>query len=149
MKQRFKVTPAVYLLLRKGDKILLSRRYNTGYRDGYYSMVAGHLDGGETLREALARETKEEAGIIVKPGDLSLVHAMHIKSEVQDSNDDERLTFYFETDIFEGEPTIMEPHKCDEMKWFSVNELPPMIIDHVLQSIENIENRIDYSEFGW
>lgn len=149
MKIRFKITPAVYLVLRNKGKLLLLRRYNTGYRDGYYSMVAGHLDGGETMREALAREAQEEAGITVKPENLKLVHTMHLKSELEGTNDDERMTFYFEASAFEGTPRIMEADKCDEIQWFAPSTLPTPIIDHVQQALECIEKGIDYSEFGW
>lgn len=42
-KERFKVVPAVYLVLRRGEGVLLLRRANTGYQDGKYSLIAGHL----------------------------------------------------------------------------------------------------------
>ncbi|MFH0856765.1 MAG: NUDIX hydrolase, partial [bacterium] len=47
-KERFKVIPAVYLFLEEDGKILLLRRFNTGYEDGNYAFVSGHLDGGES-----------------------------------------------------------------------------------------------------
>lgn len=56
---RFKLIPAVYLLLRSKGKILLLRRSNTGYQDGMYSLIAGHLDGDELGTEGLIREAKE------------------------------------------------------------------------------------------
>ena len=37
----------IHLLLVKDVKILLLRRYSAGYHDGNYSVVAGHINGGE------------------------------------------------------------------------------------------------------
>lgn len=149
MKQRFKFTPAVYLVLRKGDQILLSRRFNTGYQDGMYSMIAGHLDGDEPMTSAMAREAYEEAGITVNPTDLRLVHVMHLRSEIKDSTDDERATFYFETTEFKGVPRIMEPEKCDDMQWFKADKLPETMIGHVRLAVENINKGEIFSTFGW
>jgi len=48
-----KIVPAAYLVLRDGHNILLLRRFNTGYEDGKYSMIAGHVEDGETFSTAL------------------------------------------------------------------------------------------------
>lgn len=149
MKQRFKLIPAVYLVLKQDNSLLLLRRYNTGYQDGNYSLIAGHLDGDESLTCALAREAQEEAGIMVVPGDLTLVHLMHLRSEIPDSTDDERLTFYFMTERFTGVLCNAEPHKCDDFGWFRCDQLPHNIIPHVRQALDHIAHRIPYSEFGW
>jgi len=151
MKQRFKFIPAVYLILKSkdGKQVLLSRRNNTGYKDGYYSMVAGHLEGDEPLTVALAREAEEEAGITINPSDLTLVHTVHLRSEIKDSTDDERVTFYFETDTYQGTLQNMEPHKCDEMKWFDLGDLPGPMIEHVAIALNNAQKGVAYSEYGW
>ena len=76
-KDRFKLIPAVYLLLRDKDRVLLLRRANTGYQDGTYSLIAGHLDGDELGTGGVIREAKEEAGITVLAKNLKLVHTAH------------------------------------------------------------------------
>ena len=78
MEERFKLIPAVYLLLRQDDKILLLRRANTGYQDGNYSLIAGHLDGDELATEGIIREAKEEAGITISKADLNFVHVAQL-----------------------------------------------------------------------
>ena len=44
--ERFKVITAVHLILIENNKILLQRRYNTGYEDGNIQAVMdGEIDG--------------------------------------------------------------------------------------------------------
>ena len=74
---RFTLRSAVYLIPIKGEKVLLSLRQNTGWMDGYYSLVSGHLDGNETAEEAMCREAKEEAAIDIEPKDISFTHVIH------------------------------------------------------------------------
>jgi ADP-ribose pyrophosphatase YjhB (NUDIX family) len=59
-KERFKLIAAVYLVLIKNNKILLLRRHNTGYFDGYYSLPAGHVEKEETLIKALLEKLKKK-----------------------------------------------------------------------------------------
>lgn len=144
-KDRFKLVPAAYLILKKDDEILLLRRSNTGYEDGNYSFIAGHLDGDETFRQAIIREAKEEADIVIEPEDLEIVHTMHRKK----ATDAERIDFFFLATKWKGEPKNMEPNKCDELKWFNINVLPSNTIPCIRQAIESFKNKRVYSEFGW
>lgn len=52
-KERPKAVPAVYLFMRNGNEILLMRRQNTGYFDGWYSVPSGHVEVGELPLQAL------------------------------------------------------------------------------------------------
>ncbi|MDD5145236.1 MAG: NUDIX domain-containing protein [Candidatus Pacebacteria bacterium] len=139
--ERFKLIASVYLVLIRDNKILLSRRYNTGYFDGNYSFPAGHIDGNETLKQGLVREVKEEIGVDLESNDLELIHVMDRKIP-----DDERLDFFFRTKKYLGEPKIMETNKCDDLSWFELNNLPQNIIPYIKQAIDSILNNIIYSE---
>ena len=149
MKKRFKFIPAVYLVLRKNNKVLLSRRFNTGYQDGNYSKIAGHVDGDEPLTTAMAREALEEAGIVVPEAGMQLIHTMHTRSEIPDSLDDERVDFYFAADTYKGDITIQEPHKCDDMSWFDLDALPENMVPRVKQALDHIRDQSPYSQLGW
>ena len=72
---------AVHLFLIKDGKILLLRRSNTGYEDGKYSVVAGHIDGDEDEKTAMIREAREEAGIEIARSNIKFAGVMHRKSE--------------------------------------------------------------------
>jgi 8-oxo-dGTP diphosphatase len=47
--------PSAYLYLKKSNKVLLLRRFNTGYEDGNYSFIAGHLEKNETFSDSIIR----------------------------------------------------------------------------------------------
>ncbi len=143
-KERFKPYVAAYLALIKDGQVLLLRRFNTGYQDGNYSLVAGHLDGGETTKQCIIREAGEEAGIVVSPENLEVVHTMHRLAP-----DREYFDFYLRAEKWTGDITNMEPDKCDELKWYRMDDLPDNVLPAVKLALENINNNVHYSEFGW
>ncbi|MDE5783250.1 MAG: NAD(+) diphosphatase [Prevotella sp.] len=58
------LAPAVIVLIRKGDEILLARGRN--FKSEFYGLIAGFVETGETLEEAVKREVKEETGLNIK-----------------------------------------------------------------------------------
>ena len=140
---RFKLPSAVYLILFKENKILLSRRSNTGWMDGKYSLISGHLDGNETVSQAMIREAFEEAKITIKKEDLIPATVIHRKS------DKEYIDFFFFVNNWIGEPEIGELNKCDDLRWFNINNLPENMVDYIKEAIEHYKNNVKFSEFGW
>jgi len=142
-KEYFKFVSACHLFFTNGNKILLLRRFNTGWEDGKYSVVAGHLDGNETVKAAMVREAKEEVGIDINEDDLEFLQVMHRKSE------EERIDFFFLTKKYSGNIAIKEPHKCDRLDWFDMNNLPENIVPYIKRAIENYKNKKIFDQFGW
>jgi NAD+ diphosphatase len=58
------ISPAIIVAVLCRDKILLAKGVN--FRGGFYSLLAGYADVGESLEEAVIREVKEEVGLEVK-----------------------------------------------------------------------------------
>lgn len=132
-----------YLILVVDGQVLLSRRYQTGYEDGNYSLPAGHVEDGESLTECMAREAREEIGVMVPPKQYTLVHVMHRKKA------DIRMDFFFTADIGNQKPVIREPEKCDDLRWFPLKKLPTNTIPYIRHAIECHQKKIFYSEFVW
>lgn len=140
-----KLIPASYLLFVKDEKVLLLKRANTGFEDGKYSLVSGHVEKGETFTQAAIREAEEEAGVKINESDLKLVHMMQRNSSVKEN---ERIDAFFIVNKWIGEIKNMEPHKCDDLSWFELNDLPENVIDYVKEVLIKISNKEFYSEFN-
>ncbi len=145
-RERHKVVPAVYLFLKKDREIFLTRRFQTDYEDGNYMVPSGHVEKGESLTDALIRETSEEVGVNVHKEDVRLVHTMY--RPAHDATG-ERADFFFAADRWEGEPFNREPEKCDEVGWFPLDALPANIVAYLRIAIAGVEHNSPLSEPGW
>jgi len=139
MRARFPVTVQLFFL--REDQILLLRRFNTGFRDGEYTVPAGHIDGGETILEAAVREAKEEAGVDIAFSDLTFSTVMHR------IEDEERVDFFFQAHAWTGEPFNAEPEKCDDLRWFDRDQLPENTVPYVRQALRNHLAGIPFAEY--
>ena len=133
----------VHLFLIRSNQILLLRRHATGYRDGYYSLPAGHLDGQETVRMAGVREGREEIGVEIDPADMTFACVFHR------NEDEERVDFFMQVYKWNGEPFNSEPGKCDDLRWVDIDSLPPNTIPYIRRAIEDFQAGVKYDEFGW
>lgn len=140
---RFQLHAEAHLVLEDRGKLLMLLRRNTGYMDGHWGLVAGHVDGGETFRQAMAREAFEEAGLMILPEDLHLSHMMHRNS------DSERVSLFFTPTRWHGPPRNREPEKCAALEWTPRDALPARTIPYIRAALEALEEGRHYSEFGW
>jgi 8-oxo-dGTP diphosphatase len=147
MRAKFPVT--VHLFFFRENRILLLRRFNTGFEDGNYSIPAGHLDGGETVRMAARREALEEIGVNIHIEDIAFATVMHRKSDDTLPGTGERIDFFVQVKAWEGEPFNAEPEKCDELLWCEVDVLPENTIPYVKRAIQNFRDGVVFEEFGW
>ena len=152
MIDRFTVVPASYVfLLRDGDagtEVLLQLRQNTGYMDDHWAAAAaGHVERGETAIDAAQREAAEE--IAVTELDLHFVTAM--QRTRHDAPIDERIDFFFTARRWSGEPRIVEPHKCAELRWCLLDALPDPVVPHEREVLSRLRTgtATAYSTFGF
>jgi 8-oxo-dGTP diphosphatase len=141
-KEKCKANLNIYLILEKDGKVLFSLRQGTGFEDGNYNLVAGHVDMGESPTKAAIREAREEVGITIREHDLQMVHAMYRKS------DRENLDLFFLCDEWAGEVKNKEPQKCGELTYFAPGKLPANTSGYIKKALEHIRNGEPYSEFS-
>jgi 8-oxo-dGTP pyrophosphatase MutT (NUDIX family) len=128
--ERFRVVPAAYVFLRRGEDVLLQLREGTGYMDGHWAAAAaGHVEEGESVLEAACREAREELGIRIAPEALLPLTAMH-RTHGNHEPIDERVDFFFECRSWEGKPRLLETHKAADLGWFALAALPHPVVPH-------------------
>ena len=107
-----RIMPAVIVAITKGDEILLA--HNFKFRDGLYSLIAGFVEAGESLEEAVAREIYEEVHIKVK----------NIKYfDSQSWPFPQSLMLGFTAEYKSGE-IIADGEEIADAKWFNRDNLP-------------------------
>lgn len=143
-RDRYQLSAAVFVLLMRGDEVCMLRRKGTGWMDGSFSIPAGGLEAGETLRAAAIREAREEIGVRIAPDDLHHVHTLHSRTGGAAWSG-----HFFRATRWEGVPVLCEPDKHDDLRWQPIAALPPATIPYVRQAIQAVAAGTAYSEYGW
>lgn len=141
--ERFKTNVNICLILEKDEKILLSLRKNTGYKDGEWGLLAGSVEAGESCTAAACREALEEVGIIIDPKNLVLLHVMHCLE------DRENLDMFFFCNEWDGEIRNCEPEKCGGLEFFDFDNMPEKTINYLRNLFDLLAVEALYSESGW
>lgn len=145
MSDKFLFYGAVFLYLKDDDnRVLLAQRKNTGHEDGNYSLVAGHIERGETAEEALIREVKEESNLDLSRSKLTIVHVMQ-----RQFPDRTYFDVYITADSWEGELKNMEPEKCSDLWWYAADDLPSNTIPYIRQGLSCISRGVPFSNYGF
>jgi 8-oxo-dGTP pyrophosphatase MutT (NUDIX family) len=149
---RFVVVPAAYVFLLRealdGPEVLLQLRQNTGYMDDHWAAAAaGHVEKGETAYDAARREALEEIGV----ADLDLTFVTSMQRTRSAEPIDERIDFFFTARSWSGEPRVVEPAKCAELRWCRLDQLPDPVVPHELRVLEGVRDGglAAYTTFGF
>ena len=108
--------------LHKDRRVLLIRR-GTAPLLGEWSLPGGVLECGETLREAVVREAREETGLEVEPGEMLGIYERVIR------DDDQRVRYHFVLIDFlcrrlSGD--LKAGSDAADVRWFTGDELPAL-----------------------
>ena len=148
---RFAIVPAAYIFLVRftedhEQEVLLQLRQNTGFMDGFWAAAAaGHIERGETAEAAARREAAEELGV----GELDLRFVTSMQRTAGGHDIDERVDFFFLSRRWSGEPRIVEPAKCADLRWWPLSALPEPVVPHERWVLERLPDVPPLSSFGF
>jgi NAD+ diphosphatase len=125
-----RIAPCIIVRISRGDELLLARGHK--WPPGRFSVIAGFVEPGETLEEAVAREVREEVGVQVK-------NVRYFGSQPWPFPHSLMIGFTAE---YAGGDLRIEEAEIEDAGWFSLNNLPvlPTRISIARQLIEAFIN---------
>ena len=109
-----RLAPAVIVLVERGRELLLARSRH--FLPGMYSVLAGFVEPGESLEEAVVREVKEEVGIVVKD-------IRYFGSQPWPFPHSLMIGF---TANYAGGGISLDDSEIEDAGWFTIDNLPPI-----------------------
>ena len=108
---------------------------------GEWNFPGGHLEFGDTVFETAQREVEEETGLVVR--DFELISVSDDLRYIETDNK-HYLTLGVKAAYVGGEPQVMEPQKCEEWRWFSLDDLPGKMLEGTALIIRNYREGLIY-----
>lgn len=114
-----RISPAMMVLVKRGDSILLARNIAVP-AGGRMSALAGFLEPGESIEEAIHREVREEVGIEVKD-------PRYFASQSWPYPNSLMIAFTAE---YAGGDLVCDPNEIAEARWFGPGDPLPELSPH-------------------
>lgn len=130
------------ILIQNDKKEVLLGRRKGSHGAGEWAFPGGHLEFGETIFETARREIAEETGLTA--GNMELISVSdEMRYITSDGKHYLNLGIRAECD---GEPKVLELHKCEEWEWFSLDNLPENIYEGTGLIIKALTSGTVYEE---
>lgn len=131
---------SVYGILIDGEnRILLQKRANTKYAEGWWSLPGGHVEEGESIENAVRREIREELG--VEAIDCRFLLTLARKPE----REQRYINFFFAISSWTGVPKIAE-NKASELLFCPAGQWPEPTLPYIQEALLLIERGIQFHE---
>jgi len=121
----------------KNEVLLIKRSAKARTEPGSWSRPGGQVEFGETVEHAVEREMEEEVGIKVKA--VKLLDMTQIIEEGK-----HWIAFGYLATYISGTPINKEPDKHEEIKWFSLDNLPENLNSYTANSIRSYRSGVPF-----
>jgi len=126
------------IIVRDDGKVFLAKRGPKAKNErGLWEFPGGGVEFGETLRDALAREIREEYGITIAVGEL-----LDVADHILPDEHQHWVSPSFICAVIAGEPSIIEPEKCSAIGWFDLDRMPEGLTQVTQFSLGNYRNYV-------
>ncbi|WP_405866757.1 MULTISPECIES: NUDIX hydrolase [unclassified Streptomyces] len=124
------VRVGVQAIVRSADGVLLGLRKNT-FGEGSWGLPGGHLEIGESIFEATARELMEEVGI--RPVELRVAC-------VTDPQPEANHHMQIGVDVlgYDGRITVREPDRCERWQFWPLDALPDALFVGSVKVLDSV-----------
>lgn len=109
-----RISPVVMALVTRGRELLLTRK--PGYAPGRYTVVAGFVEAGESLEDALVREVREEVGV-------ESCRPRYFGSQPWPFPNS--LVMAFSLEYASGD-VVPDGNELEDARWFDIDALPEL-----------------------
>ncbi len=101
-------------------KCFLARRGKAARNEsGKWEFPGGGVEFGERLEDALIREIREEYGF-----EVTVLRLLDVVNHIIPDENQHWVSPTFLCGVKSGTAGIREPHKCDEIGWFGLDQIP-------------------------
>ncbi|MDX1551273.1 MAG: NAD(+) diphosphatase [Marinobacter sp.] len=109
-----RLAPCVIVVIRRGDHMLLAR--SSRVKRHFFSLIAGFVEPGENIEEAVAREVKEETGLDVSGVRYQASQPWPFPHQLM-------LGFFAD---YAGGDLVLQEDEIAEADWYRPGEMPPV-----------------------
>lgn len=107
-----RISPSIIVLIYKGDHLVMAR--SPHFQPGVYALIAGFVEAGENVEEAVHREVKEEIGLEIK-------NLSYFGSQPWPFPDSLMLAFIAE---YQSGDIVIDTNEIEEAGWYKFDNLP-------------------------
>ena len=106
-----RIAPAIIVAIRKGDKLLMAK--HSYHETDRYALIAGFVEPGESIEEAVKRDVDEEIGIKIK-------NIKYLKSQSWPFPNSLMLAFEAE---YESGDINVDGNEIEDARWFKKEDI--------------------------